>query len=753
MAGIRDGCGRADAGVVGAVPASFGSDGRDRPFSVTYFEDFSAARKREDITTLATLADIIGSTTAPAKSQLPWLKLAQFGDRRSEKNSLRHDANVLAITGVELDYDGDVMTIDEAADLLLQADVLSLIYASPSHAAGKPRWRVLCPTSVELPPDRRRHLMGRLNGVLRGAASGESWTLSQSYYYGRVGANPDHRVEIIDGTPIDLLDELDPGWRGKAETKVWSNASNGTGKSPRSGPIDEQALTQQIVSGSSYHAASVRLLGRWALDGVPMMAARSRLQAAMKNVPEADRDDRWRARHADIDRCLEDIYLKEATTRDRAEHSGARPPPRQADAVGGGAISTLPTHWLGDLLDDDSPMPEDWIGPRVLTPEGMLVLAGPPKVGKSDLLLHLLIHAAAGRPFLAFTFPRPLRIFHLQAEIDYHYLRERLQRSGIDPSVLRAARTNLAVTSKLRILLDESGVNQVVAVMRERLGDAPPDIICVDPIRNLFDGGTPESGENDNTGMLFFLQQRVEALRAEVSPRAGVILIHHTRKSSKSQVLEDPFQAISGASSLRSYYTSGILMHRPDEAKPEIQLEIELRNGPAMGPMQIVKRDGQWVEVDQCAQRITSRDIGRRRDAERDRRRDVIVDLIESEGRDGRLYTANQFAERFENESGLGGSDSIRKRISVLATKGWVKFTRTVVGATLPATKSSHGYLCVEGMVMPGDDERIDPATGEVTPVMVRVLPTLRKCPETGASLPVEDPMVWVYHDDRDPSP
>ena len=29
-----------------------------------------------------------------------------------------------------------------------------------------------------------------------------------------------------------------------------------------------------------------------------------------------------------------------------------------------------------------------------------------------------------------------------------------------------------------------------------------------------------------------------------------------------------------------------------------------------------------------------------------------------------------------------------------------------------------------------------------------RVLPTHYKCPLSGAAMPVEDPEVWVYHDD-----
>lgn len=136
---------------------------------MTVFASASATRKAEEQITLSALADRIAATHAPTKSQLPWLKLARFGDQRTTKNSLRHDANMLAITGIEIDYDGGVVTVDEAEELLLKSGVLSLLYTSPSHTEDAPRWRVLCPTSVELPPDRRTPLMGRLNGVLRAA--------------------------------------------------------------------------------------------------------------------------------------------------------------------------------------------------------------------------------------------------------------------------------------------------------------------------------------------------------------------------------------------------------------------------------------------------------------------------------------------------------------------------------------------------------------------------------------------------------
>ena len=91
-------------------------------------------------------------------------------------------------------------------------------------------------------------------------------------------------------------------------------------------------------------------------------------------------------------------------------------------------------------------MPEDIIAPRVLTPGGLLVLGGAPKVGKSDFLISMLAHMAAGVPFLGFSPPRALRVFYLQAEIQYDYLRERIQGIHLDEAVLQGADERLFAT-------------------------------------------------------------------------------------------------------------------------------------------------------------------------------------------------------------------------------------------------------------------------------------------------------------------
>ena len=417
------------------------------------------------------------------------------------------------------------------------------------------------------------------------------------------------------------------------------------------------------------------------------------------------------------------------------------------------APDEMPAFTLGALLDDTSPMPADIIAPRVLTPGGLLVLGGAPKVGKSDLLISWLVHMAAGQPFLGFTPPRALRIFYLQAEIQYHYLRERMQQITLPPSLLAGARDNLVATPKLKMLLDTEGSVHVAQAIRNAFPAEPVDIICIDPIRNLFDGGPEGGGENDNAAMMFFLKDRVEVLRDHINPDCGVILVHHTKKLSKQQVKDDPFLALSGASALRGFYTSGLILHRPEEDNSQRKLEIELRNGPALAAKLIDKVKGEWVEINPMNERLVRAELGARHDAERERKGEVITDILEREARAGRMYTMTLFAQSFENQGGLSGQTSIRDRLNVLTTKGVIKFVKgeAASGLGLPVDRSKFGYLCTEFMELGTSEELVDPSTGEVLPTVTPVRPSHYKCAQTGAVLPVENPDIWVYPEGANP--
>jgi hypothetical protein len=76
-------------------------------FAFTVFENLASQSKDEHTLSLSELEKYL-VTAGPfeSKHQCPLFKLARFGDIRTDKNSLRHNDNVLSINGVECDYDG-----------------------------------------------------------------------------------------------------------------------------------------------------------------------------------------------------------------------------------------------------------------------------------------------------------------------------------------------------------------------------------------------------------------------------------------------------------------------------------------------------------------------------------------------------------------------------------------------------------------------------------------------------------------------
>ncbi|WP_353279352.1 AAA family ATPase [Wolbachia endosymbiont (group A) of Cydia amplana] len=225
-------------------------------------------------------------------------------------------------------------------------------------------------------------------------------------------------------------------------------------------------------------------------------------------------------------------------------------------------------------LNDKSPMPKDIIGPRILTPGGLLVIGGTPKIGKSNFLLSMLVHLAAGVSFLGMKPARPLKIFYLQNEMEY---RERLQKLRISKKTLDEGTENLVITKKVQLTLN---VEKIKEIMSENLDVKTVDLIVID---SLF----------DYRSMISFLQNGIDELRSITNPTAGVIVTHYTKKVSTTTLKKNPFQALSGANVLRSLYTSGVMIFRPE--RNTLQLMYELKNGKPIPTKFINMVNGRWI--------------------------------------------------------------------------------------------------------------------------------------------------------------
>lgn len=185
----------------------------DFKFFVSFFRDEYARSMSSAELTQEELKTRILNAKAKTKARLPWLKLARFGNKTTggKAQCLRHDANVIEITGVELDADEMKVSFPEAVECLRSMGVKAAIYTSPSHQDDKPKWRVLAPTSKPLPPKERAKLVARLNGAMgKPVNKPESFTLSQAFFYGQAADNPapNHQCVILEGKCIDERDDL-----------------------------------------------------------------------------------------------------------------------------------------------------------------------------------------------------------------------------------------------------------------------------------------------------------------------------------------------------------------------------------------------------------------------------------------------------------------------------------------------------------------------------------------------------------------
>lgn len=225
----------------------------------TVFQNVQAREKTEyaDAAWTDLVQVIAEAPTYIAKTSCPLLSLCEYGDTVGSGGGLRHAANVKRVYGVEVDYDGEEVSPEEGQKRLQAAGLLALIYTSAGYTDGAPRWRVLLPLLEPAQPADRARFVARANRALGGIASRESFTLSQSYYFGKVrGAK--FIVLESQGRCIDQAMDLEPLFF------VGGTSDPKTGRDTRS----NQELLQCFERGEGRYEAMLKLTSRWAARGM-----------------------------------------------------------------------------------------------------------------------------------------------------------------------------------------------------------------------------------------------------------------------------------------------------------------------------------------------------------------------------------------------------------------------------------------------------------------------------------------------------
>ena len=231
----------------------------------------------------------------------------------------------------------------------------------------------------------------------------------------------------------------------------------------------------------------------------------------------------------------------------------------------------FPTRAPAEL--EDRPRARRWMVEALWSEQGVGIVGGEPKCGKSFLALDLAVAVAAGVPCLRHFHPAARgAVLLFAAEDAGHIVRARLEgiasAAGADFTTL-----DIAVIDVPALRLDHRADRQRLVETVERVS---PRLVVLDPLVRLH--GVDENTAADVAPILGFLrdiQRRFET---------AVLLVHHARKSAATR----PGQALRGSSELHAWGDSNLYLRRRDN---QIVMSVEHRAAPGLNDIEIELAD------------------------------------------------------------------------------------------------------------------------------------------------------------------
>jgi hypothetical protein len=588
--------------VTGGMMNTPGRSALDIPLSVTFFRDYAAQSKRTYEHSLRALIPMLRDTTAATKGELPWLKLATFGDVRTQRGSLRHDENIAAVTGIEADYDGEAITVDRARHILSNAGIAAIIYTSPSHTEDTPRWRVLCPLAHPIPSHARAGMVARLNGLFVGALASESFTASQAYYYGSVRSNPSHEVVAIEGRALDEAPELDEQAVGRPVPERQAQAT----PAPRPVSITSGDGTPYALAALSRECAAIRNAGqghKWAAinraayaiggivtagelhEGPAIAALRDAVYAiraqcedfqhALRTLETGFADGKAAPRQIpDAPRLIRRIVEEYRETRpepppltEAPEHWGAEPEPDIGLEPEKVAPDIKPTGLPLIYFQDVKPAlkAEDFVE-GLLIKAAMSVTYGPSNCGKTFFMADLALHVAMGLEWRGREVEQAGVIYC--AMEGAHGIQNRVAAFALACGLAGQEIPFAIIPVALNLLDPNADTSRLIDAIAEAAARMaiPVGLVVMDTLSRAMAGGNENAPED--MGALVANSDRIRQATG-----AHVAWIHHSGK--------DQAQGARGHSLLRAATDTEIEISRADNDSPSVakvtkQRELEI---------------------------------------------------------------------------------------------------------------------------------------------------------------------------------
>jgi hypothetical protein len=220
---------------------------------------------------------------------------------------------------------------------------------------------------------------------------------------------------------------------------------------------------------------------------------------------------------------------------------------------------------LKDLIQS-APTEREWAVDGLAPASGLGILGGPPKRGKSTMLIHLARSVATGQPFLErATQRRPAIYINYEMPLDYF---SELAKADPIPD-------NFCVINRPEPRLKMDTVRAIIEAVRERGFER--GLLMIDSFRGAFKLRAEQENQSGEAGAILRELQ-------EIGVQTGwlIVLVHHHRKHANQEGAAN----LSGTGDFSAASDVIWTWNRPADASQPGVLEIEGRV-PPIGPFEV----------------------------------------------------------------------------------------------------------------------------------------------------------------------
>lgn len=471
-------------------------------YRITAFGDRIASTKTEFATTFRGFAEWADALApAPSKAHCGLFSQTIFGDKRTDNGSLRSAENARECYGVELDYDGEVMTPKHAHETLKAAGIRHFIYTSASHRPEAPRWRVVVPFEGVHPVDARREAAEKCNGLLGGKLSSETFTLSQPFYIGRVAGVP-YESFFHDGGASPLSMDL--------PRVPWKGARNADG----SYRVTTEMLVDDLRAGVEVHPAIVALAARG-------FGEEELTEIVQECSPGWERPERGAVAIAsDIPRACQSWARKK--DREMAAMLAALPIPPKPMPVAGPPRRIFK---VGEITA--KPRPLRWLIRDHIEHPSFVMVYGPPEHGKTFVTVDWALSVALGREWNGSKVDRR-KVLYITGE-GHNGFGRRLMAWKLAHGV-SDEEWNTADIVVVPAAVNMNNPEDVSALWAELTPYGVPDLVFIDTLTRM----TPGTDQSSQKEMGMFVRA-CDDMRNNWG--CTIVVVHHTGQADKSRAM------------------------------------------------------------------------------------------------------------------------------------------------------------------------------------------------------------------------